>query len=339
MSVTSVSTPEAPSTGPGDRRAGALQALLRGISKYGTLAAMVILVIYFSLAAPNFAFLDGHNLVQILNQSALTAIIASGLTLVLVVGEFDLSSGYVASFTGILATGLIANHGVPLVVAIGLTLLAGAVVGLVNGLLVTKAGVNAVVATLGVGTVVVGIEFGYNAGMPVVQLPKAFSNLTLGKFIGVPNSICFMVVILIVLWVMLNRTPLGQRMQAVGANVTAARLAGVRSDRVKIVAFAVAGLCAAVTGVLLASTLGSGTISAGDSYLLNAFAAVFLGAATLRDGEFHIVGTLVGVLLVNIGFNGLALLGTPTYFQYVFQGGILVLAVALSTVARRFARS
>jgi ribose transport system permease protein len=106
---------------------------------------------------------------------------------------------------------------------------------------------------------------------------------------------------------------------------------------VKITAFAIAGLCAAVTGVLLASTLGSGTISAGDSYLLNAFAAAFLGAATLRDGEFHIVGTLVGVLLVNIGFNGLSLLGTPTYFQYIFQGGILVIAVALSTIARRFA--
>lgn len=315
-----------------------LQAALHWVAKYGTLTAMVLLIVIFSLAAPDMAFLRASNLVQILNQSSLTAIIASGLTLVLVVGQFDLSSGYLASFTGILATGLIANQGMPMSIAILLTLAAGVTVGLVNGLLVTKAGVNAVVATLGVGTIVVGIEFGYNAGMPVVLLPQAFTNLTLGSVFGIPNPIWFMVIILAVLWVLLNRTPLGQRMQAVGSNVTAARLAGVRVDSVVIVAFAVAGACAAVTGVLLASTLGSGTISAGDSYLLNAFAAAFLGAATLRDGEFHIVGTLVGVLLVNVGFNGLSLLGTPTYFQYIFQGGILVFAVALSTIARRLAR-
>lgn len=118
----------------------------------------------------------------------------------------------------------------------------------------------------------------------------------------------------------------------------ATRLAGIRTDRVTIAAFVIGGVSAALTGILLASLLGSGTVSAADGYLLDSFAAVFLGAATLRDGEFHIIGTFIGVLVVNIGFNGLSLFGTPTFWQFVFKGGILVLAVALSTIARRYSK-
>lgn len=251
----------------------------------------------------------------------------------------DLSVGYAASLAGVLVTGLIANQGLPMIVAILITLLVGALVGTVNGLLVTKARVNAVVATLGVGTVLVGLSFGYTAGSPIVEVPTAFTDITLSRVLGIQNPIWFMIIVLALLWVVLNRTPIGQRMQATGANSNAARLAGVRTDRAKIVAFIIAGVAAAVTGVLLASLLGSGTVGAGDTYLLNSFAAVFLGAATIRDGEFHIVGTFAGVLVVNIGFNGLSLLGTPTFWQYVFAGGILVVAVALSTIARRYAKA
>ncbi len=309
------------------------------LSKYGTLAAMALMVLIFGVAVPNGGFLSSNNLLAIINQSALTAIIACGLTLVLVVGEMDLSIGYNASLSGVLVTGLMANQGVPLAIAILITVAVGAVIGAINGALVTKARVNAVVATLGVGTVLIGLSFGYTAGSPIISVPKIFTYLTLSKFAGVQNPIWFMIIVLAILWVVLNRTPLGQRMQAVGANKNAARLAGVRTDRAKIAAFVMGGTCAAVTGVLLASLLGSGTVSAGDGYLLDSFAAVFLGAATLRDGEFHIVGTLVGVLVVNVGFNGLSLMGTPTFWQFIFKGGILVIAVALSTIARRYAKA
>ncbi|MBK5238667.1 MAG: ABC transporter permease [Actinomycetales bacterium] len=280
-----------------------------------------------------------NNLLAIVNQSALTAIIACGLTLVLVVGEMDLSIGYGASLAGVLVTGLMANQGLPLPLAILVTLAIGAIIGMINGLLVTKAGVNAVVATLGVGTILVGLSFGYTAGSPIIMVPTAFTQLTLGRVFGFQNPIWIMIIVLAVLWLILNRTPSGQQMQAVGANKNAARLAGVRTDRAKITAFIIAGVCAAIAGVLLASLLGSGTVSAGDGYLLDSFAAVFLGAATLRDGEFHIVGTLIGVLIVNVGFNGLSLMGTPTFWQFVFKGGILVLAVALSTIARRYSKA
>lgn len=308
------------------------------VSKYGTLIAMAFMIVIFALAVPNGAFFTADNLLSIVNQSALTAIVAFGLTMVLVVGEFDLSIGYAASLAGVMVTGLIANQGFPIIVAVVATVLLGGGIGAVNGLLLTKARVNAVVATLGIGTVLTGLAFGYTSGSPITQLPKEFTWITLARFLGIQNPIWFMLIVGAVLWIVLNRTATGQRIQAVGANPKAARLAGIRVDRAKIAAFVIAGVCAALTGVLLASVLGSGTVGAADGYLMDSFAAVFLGSATLRDGEFHILGTLIGVLVVSVGFNGLALLGTPTFWQYIFKGGILVLAVALSTVARRYSR-
>lgn len=336
-----MSTTQAAATPPPTRRhveRSASRIALVIVSKYGTLLAMAIMVLIFGLAIPNFAFLQTSNLLAIVNQSALTAIIAVGLTLVLVVGEMDLSIGYAASLAGIIVAGLMAKQGLPMPAAILATLLMGGVIGTVNGLIVTKARVNAVVATLGVGTVLVGLSYGYTSGSPITEVPKGFANLTLGSFIGIQNPIWYMLAVLVILWVILNRTPLGQRMQAVGSNKGAARLAGIRTDRVTIAAFVIGGVCAALTGILLASLLGSGTVSAADGYLLDSFAAVFLGAATLRDGEFHVIGTFIGVLVVNIGFNGLSLFGTPTFWQFVFKGGILVLAVALSTIARRYSK-
>ena len=336
-----MSTTKAAATPPPTRRhaqRSASRIALVIVSKYGTLFAMAIMVLIFGLAIPNYAFLQTSNLLAIVNQSALTAIIAVGLTLVLVVGEMDLSIGYAASLAGIIVAGLMAKQGLPMPAAILATLLMGGVIGTVNGLIVTKARVNAVVATLGVGTVLVGLSYGYTSGSPITEVPKGFANLTLGSFIGIQNPIWYMLAVLVILWVILNRTPLGQRMQAVGSNKGAARLAGIRTDRVTIAAFVIGGVCAALTGILLASLLGSGTVSAADGYLLDSFAAVFLGAATLRDGEFHVIGTFIGVLVVNIGFNGLSLFGTPTFWQFVFKGGILVLAVALSTIARRYSK-
>jgi ribose transport system permease protein len=313
--------------------------LLGFISKYGTLLAMGIMLAFFSVAVPDGTFLNYDNIVNIIDQSALTAIIASGITIVLVVGEFDLSVGYVASLAGVLVTGLMLRQHLPIAMAIIATIIVGTGIGFINGMIVTKARVNAVVATLGVGTIVVGLSYGYTSGSPIVEVPEAFINLTLGKTLNLSNPIWFMAIVLIVLWVVLNRTPLGQRVQAVGGNLQAARLAGIRTDRIKIAAFMIAGACASFTGILLSSLLGSGTVSAADSYLMDSFAAVFLGSATLRDGEFHIVGTLIGVLIVNVGFNGLSQMGTPVFWQFIFKGGILVMAVALSTIARRYARS
>ena len=316
------------------------KAYLGFFARYGTIIGLMAMIAGFSILSPR-AFPTAGNFINVLNQASLAMIIAAGLTLAVVVGELDLSIGFAASLHGILVTGLIVANQLPIPVAIVIVLVTGGLIGLVNGLIVTKIRVNSVIATLGVGTILTGLAFAYSAGVPIVAgVPEAFLQISLGRWLfGVPNNIVIMVLVLGALWILVERTSLGQEIQAVGGNPAAARLSGIDVDRIKILGFIISGICAALTGILLASRLGSGTASAADSYLLTAFAAVFLGSATLRDGEFHILGTLIGALIIAFGFNGLNIFGAPTFSQYVLQGAILIVAVGLSSLGRSIAES
>lgn len=311
---------------------------LRFVSKYGTLIGLLVMIVIFSILKPT-SFASFNNFLNIFNQGSLSAIIACGLTAVVIVGEFDMSIGYVASFAGVLVTGLMVNQKLPMAAAIPLVLIACLFIGLVNGLIVTKAKVSSVITTIGIGGIVVGLNYAYSSGAPIATgVPEEFLNLTLLKLLhAIPANIIYMVIVLVILWVVLNRTELGQWIQAVGGNQNAARLSGIYVDLVKVISFMISAFCSGITGILLASLIGSGTTGAADSYMINAFAAVFLGSATLKDGEFHILGTFIGVFIIQIGFNGLAIFSVPTFFQYIFQGVILVGAVALSTVASKYA--
>lgn len=304
-------------------------------ARFGTIIGLATMILAFSLLSPN-AFPTIGNFTNVLNQASLAMIIAGGLTLAVIVGELDLSIGFAASLHGVLVTGLIVHNKLPIPIAIAIVLALGAVIGVINGFIVTKMKVNSVIATLGVGTIITGLAFAYSTGVPIVAgVPEAFLQLSLGRWLGgIPNNIVIMVFVLGLLWILVERTSIGQEIQAVGGNAAAARLAGINVDRVKTIGFIISGMCAALTGTLLASRLGSGTTSAADSYLLTAFAAVFLGSATLRDGEFHVFGTLVGALIIAFGFNGLNIFGAPTYSQYIFQGSILIIAVGLSSLGR-----
>lgn len=318
---------------------GPAAGVMRVLSTYGTIIALVVMVIVFSITQPA-TFLTLSNFTNIFNDMAIGAIIAAGLTLPLVSGDFDLSIGYVASFSGVLVTGLLSHNQWSVPLAILAVVCVGLVIGIINGLVVSKLGVNAFIATLGTGTVVVGLNYAYSGGTPL-QLTHSlsFTKISLGQFGPVPHLVVIMVLVLIVLWVLLNRTVQGQHIKAIGVSPETARRAGIAVDRSRIVAFAVAGTCAAVTGILLASNLGSGQVTAGDNFMLDSFAAAFLGSAALREGQFHIVGTLIGVLTVAVGNNGLAMMGAPIFTQYVFSGALLVLAVALGSIGRRYARS
>ncbi len=316
------------------------KAYLGFLARYGTIIGLLAMIVAFSLLSPR-AFPTTGNFVNVLNQASLAMIISAGLTVAVIVGELDLSIGFAASLHGILVTGLIVADRLPIAVAILLVIAAGGVVGWINGLIVTKIKVNSVIATLGVGTILTGLAFAYSAGVPIVAgVPEAYLQISLGRWLfGIPNNIVITVLVLGALWVLVERTSIGQEIQAVGGNPAAARLSGIDVDRIKILGFVISGMCAALTGILLASRLGSGTASAADSYLLTAFAAVVLGSATLRDGEFHILGTLIGALIIAFGFNGLNIFGAPTFSQYVLQGAILIVAVGLSSLGRAIAES
>jgi len=307
------------------------------LGRYGALIALGALVIVFAIASPYFLTLP--NLLQVLNQSALSAIVAGGLTLVLASGQFDLSIGYMVSLSGIIVT-ILMLQGVPIPVAILIALLAGVVFGIVNGFLVTVLRVNALVGTLGTGSALIGVNYFISGGTPQpvsTQFPE-FLQIAIGSWLGIPKPVFYMAGAMLILWIVLNKTDFGRNLRATGGNSEAARLAGVRTGRVTTTAFVVAALFAAITGVLLASSIGSGQPTGGDNYTMSSFAAAFLGSTVLREGQFHILGTLVGVVTVAVGFNGLALVGVPSFVQFLFQGILLIAAVAFSSIGRRLSR-
>lgn len=305
------------------------------LSKYGTLIALGALIVAFGSLRGGL-FLTSGNMVDIASDVAIGAVIACGLTVPLIAAEFDLSIGYVASFAGVLVTGFLINQDMPLVQAVLVTLVICALIGIVNGLLITKAGVNSFVATLATGTLVIGLNFASNSGVALsAGLPDTFLKIGFEKVLGIPVTVWVAAVVCIALWILVNCTIFGYYAQAVGQNADAAHLVGVRVDRVRIFAMTACAVCAGVGGILLAAKLGSGQSNSADGYLLSAFAAAFLGSVALRDSEFHIIGTVIGVVTVGVAFNGLAIVGAPTFWQYVVQAGLLIAAVGLSTIGRK----
>jgi len=324
-----------------------LQALSFG-GRYGTIIVLVGMTAAFLIAAPD-TFGSTGNLLAVLTNLAPGAIVALGLTICLVAGDFDLSIGYQASIAGVFVVGLLSGLGLigvggpqgiglPMWIAIPIVLVFGLVFGLINGLVVTKLGVNALIATLGTGTILFAVNLLYGQGVTYgVRDDGSFLRLAIGKAFGIiPWPIIILVVFTAGMWLLLNQTKLGQHIKAVGDDPEAARRLGINVSRTRIYAFMITGFCATAGGVMLAASLGSGDANAGDVYLLQGFAAAFLGSAALRDGEFHIIGTILGCLTVAVGFNGLAIFSAPPFTQYLFAGGLLVIAVALSTLSRKY---
>ncbi|WP_245440797.1 ABC transporter permease [Mesorhizobium sanjuanii] len=323
-----------PSPGARERRA----MLMRLLGTYGTIIVLGSMLLIFSVLQPG-TFATIGNFRNIINDMAIGTIVAAGLTVPLVAGDFDLSIGYVASFCGLLVVGLLSFSGLSIPLAIVLVVGLGTLIGIVNGIVVSKIGVNAFIATLGTGTIVVGLNYAYSGGIPLqLTQSREFTNIAIGRIAGVPHLVIIMAVVLALLWVILNRTVQGQHIKAIGVSPESARRAGVAVDRSRIVAFAIASTCAAIGGVLMASNLGSGQVTAGDSFMLTSFSAAFLGSAALREGQFHIIGTLIGVLTVAVGNNGLAMIGAPIFTQFLFTGCLLVVAVALGGIGRRYGR-
>ncbi|WP_244425911.1 ABC transporter permease [Mesorhizobium amorphae] len=321
---------------PGTRDRRAL--LMRLLGTYGTIIVLGSMLLIFSVLQPG-TFATIGNFRNIINDMAIGTIVAAGLTVPLVAGDFDLSIGYVASFCGLLVVGLLSYSGLSIPLAIVLVVGLGTLIGIVNGIVVSKIGVNAFIATLGTGTIVVGLNYAYSGGIPLqLTQSREFTGIAIGRIAGVPHLVIIMAVVLALLWVILNRTVQGQHIKAIGVSPESARRAGVAVDRSRIVAFAIASTCAAIGGVLMASNLGSGQVTAGDSFMLTSFSAAFLGSAALREGQFHILGTLIGVLTVAVGNNGLAMIGAPIFTQFLFTGSLLVVAVALGGIGRRYGR-
>lgn len=302
----------------------------RILVRYGTVLALIIVTVSFSLFIPGFV--NSRNLISILRQVALLAIISEGFTMVLISGELDLSFANFASLTGVLAGGLVLN-GMNTLLVILVVLLAGALYGLFNGVLVTKIGIPSLIATLAMGIVAVGFNYMYTNGVSLYgDMPESYLFLGRGSIGPIPVLVIIMLVIIGGASIFVNKMKMGKHMQATGENKTAAKLAGVNIDFYKILAFVFSGMAAALTGILLTSKLGSASTEAASGLLMDAFASALLGVTVLDVGKAQPIGTFIGVLFIGVLSNGMTLAGAPYYMQDITKGAIIILAVTVTSL-------
>ncbi|MDF2573416.1 MAG: rbsC 6 [Agromyces sp.] len=299
----------------------------------GTVLALVALIVFFFAMRPDI-FLGFTNVRNILYQVAILAIIAGAQTIVMVVGDFDLSVAATSALAGAVASSMMLG-GTPVPAAILVGLAVGLLVGLVNGVLVAYLNLSAFVATLATLTSVTGLAFLVTEGTTLFKMPAEFNNLGQGRFLQIPLPVFIAAGISLILWALLRYTTLGRRWYATGGNAEVSRLSGVNVRLARLLAFTVAGLVSAIGGILLAARLGSASAVQGEDNLLFSVAAVFLGMTVVRSGAANIMGTLVGVAIIGVMSNGLNILGVNSYVQQVVTGLIIIAAVTLSSLKTR----
>ena len=304
------------------------------LQRYGTLLCLVLLTLGFSFAVPD-AFASTANLLNLLQQITTLAIVAVGATFVMVIGEFDLSVGFVASLSAVIAFALF-GIGAPAAIGVAAAMLAGIGAGAANGILVARFEVPSFVATLAVGTILSGLAYWASGGTSLFSgVPDSFKALGRGSLLGLPVLSIWMAAVLICAAVTFGWTRYGRRIHAIGANIQAARLTGLPVRRDRVVAFAITGGLSALAGLLLAARLGSVQHTMGEALLLPAYAAAFLGAAASRSGIPNIGGTFLGVLIAGVIANGLTILGAEPFIQRIITGAIILAAVLIRQIGRR----
>lgn len=316
---------------------------VRLLKTYGTLIGFLVVVAFFWINIPD-TFMTARNWLNISQQVSMLSVVAFTMTIVMVMGDFDLSVGSMASLAGIVAA-LAFRDGQAITVGIALALLVGLVGGLINGALVSYVGILPFVATLGTLTVFSGTAFLVSGGKTIFgrDIPAPFSGfarsgLTIGSVDGqalvLPSLTIVAALVLLLVWFFLEQTPNGRRLYAIGGNMEAARLAGVPVRRLRLVAFGLSGLGAATAGLMYAARVASANPTQGSGLMLDAIAAVFLGMTMSEEGEPHVLATLVGVLILGVLDNGLTQMSIDSYVRQILIGSIIVLAVASSSIGK-----
>ncbi|WP_244493810.1 ribose ABC transporter permease [Aureimonas sp. AU4] len=300
--------------------------------RVGILVVLVGLIVLMAFIAPNFARVD--NLLNIARSISVNAILAAGLTFVILTGGIDLSVGSIVAVSGVVAV-LCAMAGLPAPAAIALGMAAGGTCGLINGALTAYLGLAPFIVTLGTMTFLRGLSYTMTAGQPIVASDLNFRDLGNGYLVGLPIPVIVMVLVFVAAWFLLERTLYGRHVYAVGGNREAARLAGVRVNRVVTSVYVLAGICAGLAGVILAARLISAQPTAGTGYELDAIAAVVLGGTSLAGGRGRIVGTLIGAVILGVLSTGLILMNVPFFTQLLIKGVVIILAVAIDSLKQR----
>lgn len=307
-----------------------LKHLLRG-EQAALVAALLLLCVVLSILSP--VFLSAANLKNVLRDASLIAIAGIGMVLVILAGEIDLSPGSMQAVVGILAV-LLLNQTESIFLALLGALAVGALIGLLNGLLVTRAHINSLIATLGSMAILRGGAMVGTQAVSIQAQVEGFTEVGTGYWGPLPIPVLVAVFLLVLFYFILHHTPAGRYLYAVGGNAQAARLAGLSVEKFKLAAFAISGVLAALSAFILASRLNSGQPNAGLGFELQVIAAVVLGGVSLSGGLGTLVGAVLGILILTVLNNGLVLLDVSSFYHDIARGTVIILAVYLDTRRR-----
>lgn len=312
------------------------RSFLRITSEFGIGVVFLAEFLIFSLLSPYF--FTAENLLNVTLQTSITAIIAVGMTFVILTAGIDLSVGALVAITGVVATSIL-KFDLPFSFSLPLGMLVGLLIGAVSGasaaFFITRMNITPFIVTLALMTIWRGAAFMYTDGRPIWELPESFSVLGSGRLLEVPVPTVIMIAVYVWAYLVLSRTRFGRYVYAVGGNKEAARLAGVNTSRVLVGVYVICGVLSSLSGILLASRINSGQPNAGLMYELDVIAAVVVGGTSLFGGRGSIAGTFIGSMLIGVLRNGLNLMNVGSYVQQVVVGFVILLAVMLDQLRRK----
>jgi len=306
---------------------------INNIRQYGLLIVFGIICLLISLITPQF--LTVSNLTIIVTQISINALLAFGVTFVIITGGIDLSLGSIVAVTGVTSAMLAHPDSYPVLIPIVMGLLAGLLMGVFNGFIITKSKIAPFIVTLGTMTIGRGLALILSDGRPVSNLSDSFNYLGSGTVFGIPILILIFIFVFAICSIILSKTILGRYIYAIGGNEQAARASGINIDRVKLSVYSISGLLAGLAGILLASRITTGQPNAGAGFELDAIAAVVIGGTSTAGGRGTMAGTLIGVLLIGVINNGLDLLNVTSYYQQVVMGIIIIGAVIIDSLNQK----
>jgi ribose transport system permease protein len=315
----------------------------QSIKRFQSVIALLVLCIALSFLTDKF--FTTANGVNVLRQVAVNVCIATGMTLIVLTGGIDLSVGSVLALCGAITAGLLKNGwqfsssdlyiGFTILGAMLAACIIGALIGLFNGFTITTFKVPPFVATLAMLTIARGFTMLYTSGHPISNLGEDFAVIGTGSWIGIPVPVWIAAVVVLLAVFITQKTKLGRYIYAIGGNETAAKLSGIRINKVKLIVYGIGGALAALGGVIVTSRLDSAQPNAGLSYELDAIAAVVIGGTSLNGGKGSVWGTVVGAIIIGVLNNGLVLLNVSPFWQQVVKGGVILLAVIIDKVGER----
>lgn len=302
---------------------------MKYMSELTTVIALIILMAVITIINSNF--LTANNLLNLLLQVTSNALIAFGMTFVILTGGIDLSVGSILALSSALTAGLLGS-GMPVTLAILISLILGFILGMMNGLLISYGKLAPFIVTLATMTIFRGATLVYTNGNPITKgLSDTFLFQFLGQgyIVGIPFPVIIMFIVFIVLYVLLHKTAFGKSVYAIGGNEKAAYISGVKLNKVKIIIYSISGIMASISGLIITSRLSSAQPTAGASYEMDAIAAVVLGGTSLSGGKGRILGTLIGALIIGVLNNGLNIIGVSAFWQQVVKGVVILIAVLI----------